>query len=73
MPVSLAPKADATVMERLLPGLVVAGVAILVMILVTLYSVVTGESSGASPLRWLAAIMLLAGVALCIYRVRKRG
>ncbi len=69
-----APAAEATLVERLLPGLVVLGGAILVTILDQLYSVVTGQVFTLAGLRSsvLAGLLMVAGAALCAYRLKHR-
>ena len=67
----LAAEHDATTVERLLPGGVVLGSAILVTILDQVYSAISGEVFTIGPLRSsvLAGLAMVLGVALCAYRM----
>jgi hypothetical protein len=70
----LAPEAEATILERLLPGLVILGGAVLVTILDQVYAAIAGSVFELFGLRTsvLAGLMMVAGIALCLYRL-KRG
>jgi hypothetical protein len=59
--------------ERLLPGGLVLGGAILVTILDQVYSAVSGEVFTIGPLRTsvIAGLVMIAGVALCLYRLKR--
>jgi hypothetical protein len=69
----LAAAPDATLLERLLPGGLVLGGAILVTILDQVYSAVSGEIFTVGPLRTsvLAGFLMIVGVALCLYRLKR--
>jgi hypothetical protein len=69
----LAASPDATLVERLLPGGAMLGGAILVTILDQVYSVVSGEVFSIGPLRTsvIAGLVMVLGVALCIYRLKR--
>lgn len=69
----LAADPHATLVERLLPGGLVLGGAILVTILDQVYSAVSGEIFTIGPLRTsvLAGLVMLLGVALCVYRFKR--
>jgi serine/threonine protein kinase len=69
----LAADPHATLVERLLPGGLVLGGAILVTILDQVYSAVSGEIFMIGPLRTsvLAGLVMLLGVALCVYRFKR--
>ena len=70
----LAADPHATLVERLLPGGLVLGGAILVTILDQVYTAISGEIFMIGPLRTsvLAGLVMLLGVALCAYRFFKR-
>ena len=70
---SLAAPADASLLERLLPGGLVLGGAILVTILAQVYSAVSGEVFTIGPLRSsvLAGLLMVVGVGLCLYRLKR--
>jgi hypothetical protein len=59
--------------ERLLPGGLVLGAAILVTILDQVYSAVSGEVFTVGPLRTsvLAGLVMAIGVGLCLYRLKR--
>jgi eukaryotic-like serine/threonine-protein kinase len=67
----LAADPDATLVERLLPGGLVLGGAILVTILDQVYSTISGEVFMIGPLRTsvLAGVAMVLGVGLCAYRM----
>ena len=69
----LAADPHATLVERLLPGGLVLGGAILVTILDQVYSAISGEIFTIGPLRTsvLAGLVMLLGVALCVYRFKR--
>jgi len=69
----LAADPDATLVQRLLPGGVVLGGAIVVTILDQVYSAVSGEVFTIGPLRTsvLAGLVMVLGVALCLYRLKR--
>jgi serine/threonine-protein kinase len=69
----LAAAPHATLVERLLPGGLVLGGAILVTILDQVYTAVSGEIFTLGPLRTsvLAGLVMLLGVALCVYRFKR--
>lgn len=69
----LAADPDATLVQRLLPGGLVLGGAIVVTILDQVYSAVSGEIFTIGPLRTsvLAGLVMLLGVALCLYRLKR--
>jgi hypothetical protein len=69
----LAADPHATLVERLLPGGLVLGGAILVTILDQVYTAVSGEIFTIGPLRTsvLAGLVMLLGVALCVYRFKR--
>lgn len=69
----LAADPHATLIERLLPGGLVLGGAILVTILDQVYTAVSGEIFTIGPLRTsvLAGLVMLLGVALCVYRFKR--
>jgi serine/threonine-protein kinase len=71
---SLKPSADATLVERLLPGGLVLGGAILVTILDQVYSAVSGEIFTIAGLRTsaVAGLFMVVGIALCLFRLIKR-
>ena len=75
MQVQFAPHEGATTLERLKPGLIVLGVATLMIILEVVYSAATGDVFSIAGLRTsvLAAILMVAGVLLCVFRVIKRS
>jgi hypothetical protein len=64
---------DASLVERLLPGGLVLGGAILVTILDQVYSAVSGEVFTIGPLRSsvLAGLVMVLGVGLCLYRLKR--
>jgi serine/threonine-protein kinase len=68
----LAADPDATLVQRLLPGGIVLGSAILVTVLDQVYSAVSGELFMIGPLRTsvLAGLVMMLGVALCLYRLK---
>ena len=68
-----AAEAHATWVERLLPGGVVLASAILVTILDQLYSKVSGEIFTLGGLRTsvLAGLVMLLGIGLCLYRLKR--
>jgi hypothetical protein len=70
---SLAASPGASLVERLLPGGLVLGAAILVTILDQVYSAVSGEVFTIGPLRTsvLAGLVMVVGVALCLYRLKR--
>ena len=70
----LAADPHATLVERLLPGGLVLGGAILVTILDQVYTAISGEIFTIGPLRTsvLAGLVMLLGVGLCAYRFFKR-
>lgn len=67
----LAADHDASTLERLLPGGIVLGGAILVTILDQVYSAVSGEVFMLGPLHTsvIAGLAMVCGVVLCIYRM----
>ena len=69
----LAAPPHASLVERLLPGGLVLGAAILVTVLDQVYSSVSGEVFKIGPLRTsvLAGLVMVVGVALCLYRLRR--
>jgi hypothetical protein len=69
----LAAEPHATLVERLLPGGLVLGGAILVTILDQVYSAVSGQVFTIGPLRTsvLAGLVMVAGVGLCLYRLKR--
>lgn len=69
----LAADPDATLVQRLLPGGLVLGGAIVVTILDQVYSAVSGEVFTIGPLRSsvLAGLVMVLGVALCLYRLKR--
>ncbi|HVY27333.1 MAG TPA: protein kinase [Polyangiaceae bacterium] len=64
---------DASLAQRLLPGGLVVGGAILVTILDQVYSAVSGEIFMLAGLRTsvVAGLFMLIGVALCLYRLKR--
>ena len=73
MELNLKPEADATLMQRLAPGLLLLGSAVLVTILDQVYTAVSGEVLTIASLRSniLAGLMMMVGVALCLYRLKR--
>lgn len=71
---SLRPSADASLAQRLLPGGLVLGGAILVTILDQVYSAVSGEIFSIAGLRTsaVAGLFMVVGIALCLFRLIKR-
>jgi hypothetical protein len=71
--VKLGPEAEATLLERLLPGLVILGGAVLVTILDQIYTAIAGSVFELFGLRTsvLAGLMMLVGIALCLYRLKR--
>jgi hypothetical protein len=69
----LAAPAHATLVERLLPGGLVLGGAILVTILDQVYSAGSGEVFSLGPIRSsvVAGFAMLVGVGLCVYRLKR--
>jgi serine/threonine protein kinase len=69
----LAAEPHATLVERVLPGGLVLGGAILVTIMDQVYSAVSGEIFTIGPLRTsvLAGFVMIVGVALCLYRLKR--
>jgi len=67
----LAADPDATLVERLLPGGIVLGGAIVVTMLDQVYSAISGEIFTIGPLRTsvLAGLVMVLGVGLCAYRM----
>jgi serine/threonine-protein kinase len=70
---NLKPEADATLIQRLAPGLLVLGSAVLVTILDQVYTAISGEVLTIASLRssLLAGLMMLVGIALCLYRLKR--
>ena len=70
---SLAAPPNASLVERLLPGGVLLGSAILVTILDQVYSSISGEVFTIGPLRTsvLAGLVMAVGVGLCLYRLKR--
>jgi serine/threonine protein kinase len=69
----LAPEPEATLFERLLPGLVILGGAVLVTILDQIYTAIAGSVFDLFGLRTsvLAGLMMMLGIALCLYRLKR--
>jgi eukaryotic-like serine/threonine-protein kinase len=70
---NLKPEADATLIQRLAPGLLVLGSAVLVTILDQVYTAISGEVLTIASLRssLLAGLMMIVGIALCLYRLKR--
>jgi serine/threonine protein kinase len=70
---NLKPEADATLIQRIAPGLLVLGSAVLLTILDQVYTAISGEVFTIASLRTsiLAGLMMLAGIALCLYRLKR--
>ncbi|HEY6079918.1 MAG TPA: hypothetical protein VIW29_13985, partial [Polyangiaceae bacterium] len=71
--IKLLPSTRGSLSWRLLPGLVVVGVAVLVILLDQLYSGITGEIFSVGPLRSgvVAGVLMVAGLGLCAYRLKR--
>jgi eukaryotic-like serine/threonine-protein kinase len=71
--IDLAPAPDASVSQRLLPGLLVLGAAVVVTILDQVYTAISGEVFTVASLRTsvVAGLVMLAGVVLCLYRLKR--
>jgi hypothetical protein len=69
----LAPVPDASLLRRLLPGVLVLGSAILMTILDQVYTVLSGEVFTLAGLRTsiLAGLILVIGIGLCVYRLKR--
>jgi serine/threonine-protein kinase len=72
--VNLLPAEDASLLQRVLPGLIVFGFAILLTVLDQVYSVVTGEVFSLGPLRTslLGGLLMVVGVAISVFRLKRR-
>ena len=70
---NLAPSPHASLLQRLLPGGLVLAGAILLTILDQVYSSVSGEVFTIGGLRTsvIAGLLMLVGVALCLYRLKR--
>jgi serine/threonine-protein kinase len=70
---NLQAHADATLLQRIAPGLLVLGSAVLLTILDQVYTAISGEVFTIASLRTslLAGLMMLVGIALCLYRLRR--
>lgn len=70
---NLKPEADATLIQRMAPGLLVLGSAVLVTVLDQIYTAILGEVFTIASLRSsiLAGLMMLVGIALCLYRLKR--
>jgi serine/threonine protein kinase len=71
--IRLAADMDATLFQRLLPGGALLGGAILVTISDQIYSAISGQVFSMGPLRTsvLAGVAMLAGIGLCVYRLKR--
>ena len=69
----LSPSPQASLFQRLLPGGLVLTGAVLLTILDQVYSSVSGEVFTIGPLRTsvIAGMLMLVGVALCLYRLKR--
>ena len=69
----LAAEPDATLVQRLLPGALMLGGAIVVTILDQVYTMVSGEVFTLGPLRTsvLTGLVMVLGVGLCVYRLKR--
>ena len=69
----LKPDADATLVQRIAPGLLVLGSAVLVTILDQVYTMISGEVFTIASLRTsiLAGLLMIVGIALCLYRLKR--
>jgi serine/threonine-protein kinase len=69
----LAADPDATLVERLLPGGLMLGGAILVTILDQVYSIISGEVFTLGPLRTsvVAGFVMVLGIGLCLFRLKR--
>jgi serine/threonine-protein kinase len=69
----LKPSADATLIQRIAPGLLVLGSAVLVTILDQVYTMISGEVFTVASLRtsMLAGLMMIVGIGLCLYRLKR--
>jgi serine/threonine-protein kinase len=70
---NLEPEADATLIQRMAPGLLVLGSAVLVTILDQVYTAISGEVFTIASLRSsiVAGLLMLVGIALCLYRLKR--
>ncbi|HKY37194.1 MAG TPA: protein kinase [Polyangiaceae bacterium] len=73
--IHFAPHDEPATLERLKPGLTVLALGTLMIILEVVYSAATGDVFSIGPLRTsiLAAILMVVGVLLCVFRVIKRS
>jgi serine/threonine-protein kinase len=71
---SLRPAKDASLLQRILPGAIVFGLAILLTVLDQVYSVVTGEVFSLGPLRTsvLGGLLMVVGVAISLLRLKRQ-
>jgi serine/threonine protein kinase len=69
---SLRPAKDASLLQRILPGAIVFGLAILLTVLDQVYSVVTGEVFSLGPLRTsvLGGLLMVIGLAISVFRLK---
>lgn len=69
----LEPAEDASLIQRIAPGLLVLGSAVLVTILDQVYTAISGEVFTIASLRTsiLAGLMMVVGIALCLYRLKR--
>ena len=69
----LAAEPDATLVQRLLPGALMLGGALVVTILDQVYTMISGEVFTLGPLRTsvLTGLVMVLGVALCVYRYKR--
>jgi hypothetical protein len=70
---NLKPEADATLIQRIAPGLLVLGSAVLLTILDQVYTAISGEVFTIASLRTsiLAGLMMITGIALSLYRLKR--
>jgi len=69
----LAAPADATLVQRLLPGGLLLGAAIAVTLLDQVYTMTSGEVFTLGPLRTsvLTGLVMVLGIGLCVYRLKR--
>jgi hypothetical protein len=72
---TLAPAQGATLLERLLPGGIVLGLALLLAVLDQAYSAAAGEIFSLGPLRTsvVSGLLMVLGIGLCVFRMIKRS
>jgi serine/threonine protein kinase len=70
----LRPAEDASLLQRILPGAVVFGLAILLTVLDQVYSVITGEVFSLGPLRTsvIGGLLMVVGIAISLLRLKRQ-